>query len=382
MIKRTIAICLITSLFIAGCWDSKELDEVVIVLGAAIDKKNDQFEITIQAPKTLSPVSQEKQANEYLVETAQGPTLFEGARNLTKSLARRNYWPHTQVVIISEEVAKEGIKHVIDFFTRDSQRRPSVYFAVTPEKGKSLLTLPSITETTSAIAMKDLIRQSSSSGYGIDIKLYRFIKDCNSIAKVSLLNKFQLAERLGETPEDEKKMAINLNGTGVFYNYKLIGYFNGYETRGAKWLKDDIKTAIISVNTQNTQQEDISLEITSSKTKLTPLITDQGYLMKVNLVVKGNIVEYTGEKKLLNTSLEELNKKFSNKIKGDIEHVFNKAKTDLRVDPFGFADKFADKYPYLLKVSAQEWNNIFADHVELDLQVEVKIKSSGVRLEI
>ena len=55
-----------------------------------------------------------------------GKSVFDAARNVTFGLHLRNYWPHTQAVIIGEEF--EILLSVVDF--TETPRRLSVYFLV------------------------------------------------------------------------------------------------------------------------------------------------------------------------------------------------------------------------------------------------------------
>jgi len=386
MPKKIFIIYLALIIFcLTGCWGIRELDNLVIVLGAAVDKaEQGQFQITIQSAKTSPEGTKEMGAttSNSILASASGPSVFAAARNLTVVISRRNYWPHTQVVIIGEQAAKEGISSIVDFFTRDSQRRTSVFFIVTERKGQTILNNPSKTEILNSLSIKRKIEQTTSTGYGVNNRLYKFIMESNSIPSVSLLSKVDLKTRAAKDLGDSPKMETYLDGTGVFYNYKLIGYLNQKETRAARWLKDDIKSSVIVLSTEGNDKDILTYEITKSKTSLTPLVTDEGYIMKAEVILKGNIVEYTGNKNLNKISLDKLSKKYSEKIKAEIEQVFQKAKEDLKVDLFGFGNKFANKYPYILKMKPAEWNKIFVDFVELDLKVDVKINSAGVRLNI
>src|SRR4051794_23013200 len=108
-----LSICII---MLTGCWNYKEIDKLAIVAGAAIDKEDDQFLLTAEVVKTKG----EKDSKpESLKIEGRGKTIFDATRNINKVSGKRLYWSHAKVIIISQEVAREGIIPAIDLFNRD-----------------------------------------------------------------------------------------------------------------------------------------------------------------------------------------------------------------------------------------------------------------------
>ncbi|MFZ7104826.1 MAG: Ger(x)C family spore germination protein [Peptococcaceae bacterium] len=383
MRSKLLAFILVLAVINGGCWDIQELSDLSIVIGTAVDKGADnKYELTIQSPKhTATGTIEEKNKNRtnFMVDSAEGATVFEAARNLTEALAERNYWPHAQVVVIGEKLAQENIKSLVDFFARDSQRRTTLYFVVGEGKSKNFLELPPPkTELLTSFSIKDIITQTSSTGYGVNVPLYKFMSETTGITGVSLLNQFAVnPESVTEENSDANK-EILLKGTSVFYNYQMIGSFTKKETQALNWLRNTLKTSVLSLSDTDSPYGEMALEISKSETKLIPLVSADGYIMKAAVNIKGNIVEYSGTENLNDIDLEKLGQFFASQIQEDIETVFQKAQNDLKVDPFKFGSKFSAQYPYLIKLTPQEWNGLFAENLELDLNVKVKVEFSGI----
>ncbi|UTW69392.1 hypothetical protein KHA80_21545 [Anaerobacillus sp. HL2] len=49
------------------------------------------------------------------------------------------YWPHLQIIIFNEEVAREGIGKTIDWFMRDQGSRAGAYVVISKGKAEDLL---------------------------------------------------------------------------------------------------------------------------------------------------------------------------------------------------------------------------------------------------
>lgn len=135
MKKLTITLLLIifsVIMSITSCWNYREVDKLAIAAGIAIDKGLDnQYEMTVEIIKISGGKDTKKSS--YLV-TAQGRTLFETARNLISITGSRIYWSHTKVIILSINIASEGMSSVLDWYTRDIETREDVSILISKEK--------------------------------------------------------------------------------------------------------------------------------------------------------------------------------------------------------------------------------------------------------
>lgn len=383
MRKKILLLFLIAILILPGCWDSKELNDLSIIIGAAVDApKPDSYEITIQTVKTNSGSKEEGgsegSGGNQTILSAFGKSLFDASRNISLSLDRGNYWPHTQIVALGQDIAKNDIQPALDFFTRDAQRRPTIYFILSDTTGKEILQNTPEASDLTGIEAKNLIENTSRTGFGVNENLNEFIQGTEGLSGVSLMNLFSSKEL--KTNSEEKKVKTHLAGTGIFYKNKLVGTLNTKETRAVNWLKDNIKKTIITVNYDDKVKDDVTLEIRSSKTKLQPIKTDNEYLIKAKIFMTANIAEYSAGITADEISLDKLQKKISQKASQEIISTFNKAKTEIGLDLFGFGGNYMRKYPELIKLKQDEWQKIFKNEVELDLDIKVDIQSSGIRL--
>jgi len=382
------SVFLLMMLMLVGCWDWNELNTLAIVIGAAVDKeKPGVLEVTVQTVKTGGKPSGEQagQTTNFINTSGKGSTVFAAARNTSVDISRRNYWPHAQVVVMGDKYAREGIISAVDFFNRDPQRRTTVYFILAEGPGKKLLSSKAKTEDLTAMELKEYIKQTERTGYGVTDTLREFNQQSESISGVSLLNKFRLKKEAPDeasqgasasTGQQPKEEAV-LDGTGVFYNYKLAGYLTTLETRAVNWLRDKIKSTIISIDINKDGQDDLTLEVNKSKTNLKPIIKGGKYIMSAKVEIDGDIVEYSGKQELTELFLPKINKQIADKVAKEINNVFRVAKEELGLDIFGYADKYANQYPFLLDLNNSDWHKIFKDQVELELTVDVKVRFTG-----
>jgi spore germination protein KC len=122
-INRIIAAALallMVMLLTAGCWNRRELDELGIQLGTAIDKVGDNYRVAVQVviPGEVSAKGTSSGNAPVTMYHAEAPTIFEAFRKLTETSPRKIYSAHIRVLILSEAVARAGVGKAIDMFSR------------------------------------------------------------------------------------------------------------------------------------------------------------------------------------------------------------------------------------------------------------------------
>jgi spore germination protein KC len=110
-ITLLLLIILISSIFTPGCWNYREVDKLATVAGVAIDKgTNGQYQVTAEIVQ-ISGFKDIKTTSKTV--TMEGKTLFDAARNEISLSGKRLYWSHSKVIILSKEIASEGVIKVI-----------------------------------------------------------------------------------------------------------------------------------------------------------------------------------------------------------------------------------------------------------------------------
>ena len=118
--------------FCGGCWDNVELQNLGIVLGIGLDfipeaerVDNEQVLVTIEiANMRKSDPNSTGTASDIFQSS--GETVIAAIRKLTNIVTSKLFWGHDQVLIISEDILKQGLNHYIDFFNRYTDIRPTI----------------------------------------------------------------------------------------------------------------------------------------------------------------------------------------------------------------------------------------------------------------
>jgi Ger(x)C family germination protein len=179
-------IIMLTAL-LTGCWDRKDIENRGYVLGIAIDvytpdsqekqsgqedssessTKNrlegmethtgeHQYVLTVQLP-ILAKSSTTAQGGsgggdgdgKKTVEITQvGNSFMSMQREMQSRTSLSLYYEHLQVIVISEDAARQGLEDIIDFFVRDPEMRRRVKIFVSKGEAKSVKEVHSMCQQT------------------------------------------------------------------------------------------------------------------------------------------------------------------------------------------------------------------------------------------
>ncbi|WP_461207060.1 Ger(x)C family spore germination protein [Clostridium sp. DL1XJH146] len=377
--KLIILWLLVICIFLTSCNGYQDINSLAIILGISVDRLP-TGEIIIGTQTAKISDQAEIQKSNYIIETGIGQSVFEASRNLVVDTDKQNYWPHIQTIIIGRSFAEKGIIPVLDFFTRDSQRRRLVNIVVAKEDGLSLLQNIAKDELNTSTELDVINKQTSRSAFGVNSTISEFIKDSSSISGVATLNKFVSTKSRRFTKSDKYLAPESiLDGVAIFYKYKMVNSLSKKETRAYNMLKDNIDSFVIALNYENTN---FTYEINNFITKLKPIIKDDKYIMDVNIFINSSIVEASGDLNLKDGILDIINEEFENYIYHECMKIFEKSKNEIKLDIFDFGSIFSRKYTDVLELTQDEWNEIFIDNVDIKIHVNVNNKYRGSTVEL
>lgn len=114
---------------LTGCWNRRELNELAIAVAMGVDKKDNDYLVSIQIVNPGAVAAQRAGTDTAPVITysTQGTSIFEALRRTTTKSPRKIYLSHMQVIVLGKEVAEEGIAKVLDFLSRDHEFRTDFF---------------------------------------------------------------------------------------------------------------------------------------------------------------------------------------------------------------------------------------------------------------
>lgn len=373
---KKIILSFIILLTLSGCWNYKELNEYSIVSGVSIDKKGDEYEASIlisNSPKNNSSESNSSET-QVVVYSGTGPSVFDALKDIGLISPKELYFGSFSVLIISEEIAKEGINNVIDFFVRYPNARKNFYVVLSKD-AKAKDTLKIITPLTSFPSQNITDNVSSTTNLQGVVQTINFNDLLSTILSDGMELTINCIKIVGNEKEgsnkknlesSEPKTYTKLGNLGIFNNDKLITWANHDESLGINIINNNISEMYLDIE-YNTGY--VVIDSTSFSSKMNIELKNNKPVVNLNLSGEARIIEVKGDIDLENSRIiEDLQRKVNKKIKKQVNKAIDLA-IENKTDIFGFGQKFYKKYPKYFQSVKEDWNNNLN-------QIEINVKSN------
>ena len=381
MTRRAVQVlCLLMAMsLLSGCWSRRELNELSLTMGIGLDKIGDQYTLSVEVinPEAMSEKGSGSAVGIYREE---GRSILECLRRLTTRVPRYLYMAHLRIMVIGEELAREGIAQVLDFFMRDNELRSDFYVIVAKnDTASDILQFPTQLERIPANKLYNSLENSGKQWSPAEgIHLDELVSNLTSHgAKNAVLPGIEVSPNLPLKAglANEANLAaqsLKYSGIGIFQGDKLIGWLNEDESRAINYVRKRVKRSMGQVKCGSDGV--VSLKTDYNRVKLKAKIIQGKPHIAINLDLEGTIGEVQCGIDLMRVKEirkieEEAEMSMNQLIKHTVQQVQQKYKSDI----FGFGQAFHHQQRQYWHRVKKNWNSIFP-MVEIDVYTTYKIK--------
>lgn len=414
--RRWVFIVLMSGIIVfslTACWDAKEIDRWAYVLAIGVDKgvENElRFTFLIPTMKQETGTAamaggatgQSGEQGRFTTVSVDAPTFFAGVNMVESSVSKILNYMHAKFVIISEDLAREGVAKFINGMIRDRQIRGTNNIVIAKGKASEYVEglSPALTGTVSK-ALEGIMDTYSDSGLFFKTSYFTFMKDLKStygmpVAPVSAMNDFSRFRESGAPPENFKSEGdyyagelprkggnnYDFLGTALFDGDKMVGELNGDETRVLAIIKGIFKKASIAIADPRNNRLRITIDTRLQKKPDIKVDFNEGKpVIHVKVFLEGDIENLQGTTEYESVKLKPvLENAFKAYIKGIIDKTIEKCK-NLNVDVFDFGEKAAMHFLTIPEWEKYNWLSRFKD-AAITTEVEFTVKWTGKLLKI
>ena len=382
--KKCIFGFLILSLFLSGCWDRRELNQLAITLAIGIDKVEDEYQVSAQVvvPSEMS-MNSSVGGTMVTLYTAKGETVYEAFRKMTKDSPRKIYPGHTRILVVGEELAKEGIAESLDLLSRDPELRPDFYVVVAKDHTASeILNVTTPIESIPANKMYNSLKMSEIAWAGTkSIKLDELIQDLISEGKEAVLTGVEIIgdQEQGSSKQNIESISptarIKYDHLAVFKGDKLVGWLTEKETIGFSYLTDSVQTSVKAISCPN--EGKASIEVIKSNSELKGNINNGKPEVNISIKVEGDVgsVECKMNLNELKT-IHSLEKIYEKELQDNIKKSITTLQTNYKTDIFGFGEVIHRSNPKEWNKIKNNWEDKFSN-LTINIDVDLKILGTG-----
>jgi spore germination protein KC len=387
-----ISILIMSLPILCACWNQKELTDLAFVMALGIDRGDDDlyhvsFQLVNPGNVSAGQGGGGGQGLPIAVYKSKGRTLTEAARNATKKVSRRLYYAHTNLVVVSEEVARDRnlLLNLLDAFARDPEFRTTTEFLIsrdsTAEEIVSTLTI--LDKLPVSKITKQLKATEAMLGENVSVSIDDIIDGIVGSGKEPIVNGYRLVGN-----KEEAKKATNLqqttteallaaDGLAVIKDGGLIDWIESTKARGVIWVLDKAKSTNITIRWKG-KKNALSMVPIRSKTKVSTSFKNGKPVINIKLENEGWVSEANTAIDLMDPKvIGKIEKLVEKEIKKEIQASVKEAQK-LKCDIFGFGDSVHKANPKLWKKLKGNWNDYFAD-LDVNVKVDSYVRREGVR---
>ena len=372
---------IIMGTILIGCWSRRELDTIAIISAMGIDKSEEEGKLSV-AFQIIKPSELQgaipsgagsASSKGVWVLTSTGYTIIDAARNATMQSDRKLFFPQNKIVVIGEELAREGITPLIDFLNRDPEPRRTSWLLIAKGKAHDIISAKHEQVNIPAEAIENMIKSSSATSMAIQVNINEFLKNLASPTSDPIACRIEMIQ-----DHQNKNQKMRLTGASVFRKDKLVGFLDEHETRGLNWILGKVVSGIILVKSPKDENEDVALEIIRASSKIIPEISDDQIKITIEIKEEGNLAEQLPDIDLTNTKMfKELEQRKAQVIKNEVQSVLEKAQKEWGADIFGFGDAVHRKYPKEWKTLQTKWRDVFPT-INVEIKVDARLRDTGL----
>lgn len=358
-------------LLLSGCWDYREVENMYIVGGIAVDKgiQGHKYHLTFEV-LDLAGGQQNSSMKGKLLES-EGDSIADAVGAVTKSSDKALYLSDCKVVIFSEDIAAAGMTPVLDWLNRDPQPRFTVQLFISEEKTAG-----------------EILKGTGDGQKVVSFDISKLIEDSYSQWGKNNPVRLNEADSLlwGQGKDltlpclhfnmEQNQKQIELDGTAVFRGDKYTGLLNEEQSQFFLFASNNIQGGMLLTG-EKPDDTDICLHIQKSSTDVSSNILGNNIQMDLKTKVKATFDEENTSKNYLKEYGVGTIEKFAEAtLEKKIKETIQTEQSEFGSDIFGFGKEIHEKNPTAWKNLGQDWNRYYRN-VNCKVTAQVQITNSG-----
>lgn len=376
-------IFLIPLLFImTGCWNYRELNQLALITTMAIDLTEEgdyKVSVLIANGKNNQTNTREGQS-QTVVYSGKGKTISRAFREINLQIPKIPYIGHLGVVVVSEEVAKEGMRGVLDYLLRNPESVKRFYLIMAKDDSAEdvikvlspLETFPGQNITTNISLSNEQEAISTAINYSKFVENLLKVGKDPSIPTISISGDPDKGSSDKNLESSDIKSKIKLGPVALFKGDKLVYIASKTESRGMNIVTNQVDEMIIEYECGD---GNIVVNLTGMSANIDVSMKNKKLLATVSVTSEGAIQELTCDKNIQkNEVILEIEKKVEKKVKKKIKNAIEVTQ-EHSSDIFGVGNLFYKKYPNYFK-NLDNWHDKYKT-VSFDYKVDIKLNTKG-----
>jgi len=380
MKKSKFIYLLIFTIFLSGCWDSKQPERMYYAFGMGIDYNEGKYEVYVQLI-SFANVAKSEQVNQDVKQSeigyGTGKDIHEAVFDLYHSVDEEIYWGHFTFIIFSENAMENGnLNSVIDTFTRITEIRYNTWVYATDGDLKELLmTTPQLEKAITLTKLGDPLNTYEQDSYIELTSIRKVITRLHEPSYNANIPYLKLTKKWETTKGPDSISEVD--GLAVVTPSEFKGFIKGDQANGLQWLsKKTIRSNITTkINIDSSENEYLSISLRHMSTQIKPIINGNNVKFEIVVKASGKVDDLQG-----NITKQAIRKEVAKQVKKEINDTY-KAGLEMDVDVYRLSEILYRKNVKLWKQLNQDGKiPLTEDSIQIHFILE-KISSGRKELE-
>ena len=357
---KKLVFALIFTLFLTGCYNYADVEDVVVVSGMAVDKTESGYSVVAE---TIAPGSSSETSVKPETVSADGKTVFEAMEGLKNTSGKPFDFSHCQVIFVGEKTAENGFSEILDMvFHCNSMRLTVLIVTVSGEGSSSVFDCKLPLYDIVSYGVFDMMKQDTpgSSVYP-SAQAYTCLNALEDKGKDFILPRLSF--------ENEE---IFYSGMTVFRDDKAVGDISAETTRRYLMLMGKLSGGEMTVFIDG-EFVSFEIEVISSDMKVKPDSTAFETAIRLKIAARQLPENCDLSDPETKTKLQE---EIAEKTEEELSEAFDEIKLNFGSDVFAFGNLLYRKKPAEWKNIKDCWHEIFKNS-SLEISCECVIDDSG-----
>lgn len=384
-----LAAALSLMLSLTACWDRLDIDRRAFIVGIALDRASKPPEAGSGAEAALNQEGRWLSVSYQIANPAAfaggegggggeaepfsnisttSPSLFAAGREIATRLDLIPDFEHVQLVVISEEVAREGLEPMLDYFQRNARISRRAQVVIAKGEAMKVLAVKSTHQPLSSFYVADIVRQS-------DTRTGHFSP---SIDMTALFQGLESGASMVIPRVIPQEKEVKVAGGAVIRDHHLAGWLGEAEAEGLRWLTGQEIAGAITVRPPGVSGVD-TFEVFRGKTDIRPELSNGSVSFRVVINVTGDLTEHQGTQPAATKEhVQRFAGEVARTIQTEVLATVDKLK-EFEADAVGFGRELEKKSPSAWKQLKERWEQEVFPTVPVTVEARVRINQLGLR---
>lgn len=383
--KIKLVISFFSILLLTGCWNYRELNQLAISTGIAIDKtETGEYEVSVlisNAKKTQ--VSSKEGESQTIVYSDTGHTISQAIRNINLQLSKDIYIGHLTVIVVHEDIAKEGMYPILDYFLRDpeSVKRFFLIIARDAKAADVISTLSPLEAFPSQNIYFNIKSTIDSQAISPSVTYSKFVENVvkpgiePTVPTILLEGDAKEAQNSDSLQQSVPEAVLKIGTVAIFDDDKLLGYANEVESRGINIINNSVNKTAATFQYNNHY---ITANLDGIKVKSNIEMVNDKPVVTINYSSDAAIRELSGSEDIEKTdAIEDIEKAIEHNVEDMINQAIKCTQEKYKSDVFGFGNSIYKKYPNYFTNLNKDWSTEVFPEIEVKIKVKIKLQTKG-----